>query len=132
MCSHCSRCCGSGAAHLVLRGSALSPGLESLQAEPSIGRDRIQLSHPGQVTPWLGLGPGRAGLACGGRCGGSPGARSWVWIPAAVTQCCGQSPANQDLGLGSGQQLHLPCTAEAVVPPGLGFMPCFLFLGALR
>lgn len=48
---------GSGPAHLVLKGTALSPGLVSLRAEPSISRLRIQLSHPGEVTPWLGLVP---------------------------------------------------------------------------
>lgn len=66
---------------------------------------------------------GEAGLGLdvvGGRgCGGSPGAQRRIRIPAAVTQCCGHSPADQDLGLGCGQQLWLPCTAA--VPPGLTF-----------
>lgn len=72
-------------------------------------------------------------VAGGGRHGGSPGAQHQIRISAAaVTQCCGQSPADQDLGLGCGQQLCLQCVVVAEVPPGLGLTPDFLFLRVPR
>lgn len=131
---------GSGPAHLVLKGTALSPRLVSPRAEPSISRHRApaQQSREGDTPSGSGASPllREVGLGWrvvgGGRRGGSPGAGCRIRIPAAVTQCCRQSPADQDLGLGCGQQLCLLCMAEAVVPPGLGLTPGFLLLRVLR
>lgn len=50
---------GLGPAHLVLKGTALSPGLVSPGLNPAFPGPGIQLSHPGKVTPWLGLVPAR-------------------------------------------------------------------------
>lgn len=129
---------GAGSAPACPRG-ALSPGLVSPRAEHHLAFQAmgLQLGHPGKVTSRLGLVPaafggGRAGLCCVGRrrARGQPRCSAPGPDPAAVTQCCGQIPADQDLGLGCGWHLRLPCVAA--VPAGLGLTPHFLFPRAPR